>query len=125
MRVNKRWRIVAAALLLAGLASSQGVRVPVQIDDNGAVIAAHQHRHVRNGNAVAWGRANAGASWFVRFVQSPCAGGVKEFGSAAGQPRTCVIAVCMSNDASCKSYPYNSALGPDQGQHDPDVIVDN
>jgi hypothetical protein len=123
MRVDIRLRIGASALLLAGLASSQNARVPVQIDDTGTVIPAHQQRHVKNGQSVVFARTNASGSWFVRFVDSPCANGLKEFGSAKGN--TCVITVCASKDSSCKSYHYSSALGPNQPPHDPDVIVDN
>ena len=125
--MKKRLTFIGAALLLGGLASSQNTQVPVQVDDNGVVIPAHQQRHAKNGQTVAWSRTTAGGSWFVRFVESPCANGVKEFGSAAGQPRTCVISVQCAEpgDRGCKSYHYASALGPDQPPHDPDVIVDN
>jgi hypothetical protein len=118
--------MIAAVLLLGGLASSQSNLGPVQIDDNGAVITAHQHRHVTNGEALRWGRKTAGAAWSVQFAVSPCANGVKMFGSAAGYPKTCVIAVhcAKPGDAACV-YQYTSATGPNQPQHDPDVIVDN
>lgn len=126
MRVKKRLSILAAALLLGGLASSQNQQVAVQIDDTGVVIQAHQKRHVRNGQEVRWGRAAAGGAWFVRFVDSPCANGVKEFGSGPGDPKSCVIAVqcAKAGDAGCKTYHYASALGRNQPTHDPDVIVD-
>jgi hypothetical protein len=124
--MKKRLSIVAPVLLLGALASSQATQVSVQIDDTGVVIPAHQQRHVKNGHVLRWARVTNGGAWFVRFVNSPCANGVKEFGSDAGQPRTCVIAVrcATAGDASC-TYHYTSALGPDQPPHDPDVIVDN
>jgi len=46
----------AAAVLMGVLASSQGQQVPVQIDDNGVVIPAHQQRHVKNGQTLRWAR---------------------------------------------------------------------
>ena len=124
--MKKRLGVMAAVLLLGGLASSQNPSVPVQIDDNGAVIPAHQHRHVLNGQSVSWGRTSAGTSWSVQFAASPCANGVKAFGSAAGKPRTCVIVVhcAKPGDAAC-IYSYTSSTGPNQPQYDPDVIVDN
>jgi hypothetical protein len=131
VRVKKRWGILAAALLLGGLASSQtnqqvAVQIAVQIDDTGVVIQAHQKRHVRNGQELRWGRAATGAAWFVRFAESPCANGVKEFGSGAGDPKTCVIAVqcAKAGDAGCKTYHYVSSIGRNQQSHDPDVLVD-
>ena len=126
--MKKKLSIGAAALLLGGLASSQNnQQVPVQIDDTGVVVPAHQQRHVKNGQVLRWSRATGGGAWFVRFVDSPCANGVKEFGSVAGQPRTCVIAVqcAKPGDVGCKTYHYASSLGRNQPTHDPDVIVDN
>ena len=123
--MKKRLRMIAGGILLAGLASSQ-TSGPVQIDDNGAVIPAHQHRHARNGDAVTWSRTNGGGSWHVQFSTSPCTNGVTTFGSANGLPKTCVIAVhCASPGSSACVYSYNSSTGAGQRQQDPDVIVDN
>ena len=126
-KCKARVRAIAVAVLLLGsLASSQAPNVQVQIDNNGAVIAAQQQIHVKNGQVVQWSRQTAGGTWFVRFARSPCANGVTEFGSAAPRPQTCRIAVtCIKNgDASC-SYHYASSLTPTGTMHDPDVIVDN
>jgi hypothetical protein len=125
VRVKIRLSIAAAALLLASLASSQNAPVPVQIDDNGVVIPAHQQRHVKNGQVIAWSRTTAGGPWLVRFTRSPCANGVTVFGSGAGQPRTCTVtARCTAaGNANCV-YHYSSATGANQPAHDPDVIVD-
>ena|ERR1700722_1725665 len=125
VRLKKRLTMIPGAILLAGLASSQ-TSGPVQIDDTGAVIAAHQHRHAKNGETVTWGRTTAGRSWQVQFSTSPCANGAKTFGSANGIPKSCVIAVhCASPGSAACVYAYNSSTGPGQPQQDPDVIVDN
>jgi hypothetical protein len=123
--LKKRLSMIAGGVLLAGLASSQ-TSGSVQIDDNGAVISAHQHRHAKNGETLVWSRTSAGKSWQVQFLTSPCANGVKTFGSANGLPKRCVIVVhCASPGSSACVYAYNSSTGPGQPQQDPDVIVDN
>jgi hypothetical protein len=120
-----RLSVAAAVLLMAGLASSQNARVAVQIDDTGVVIPAHQQRHAKRGQVVAWNRTTAGRAWLVRFTKSPCTNGVTVFGSAQGQPRTCTVTVtcAKAGDPSCV-YHYKSSTGANQPEHDPDVIVD-
>jgi len=125
VRLRKRLGMIAGGILLAGLALSQ-TSGPVQIDDNGAVIPAHQHRHARKGDKVTWSRTSAGMSWQVQFTDSPCANGVKTFGSAKGLPKKCAIVVhCQSPGSPACVYQYTSSTGPGQPQQDPDVIVDN
>ena len=125
MQMKTRLSIAAGVLLLATLASSQNPPVQVQIDDNGVVIPAHQQRHVKNGQVVAWSRMTAGGTWFVRFAQSPCANGVTVFGSAAGQPRTCTVTArcAVAGKAACVFH-YASATAANQPAHDPDIIID-
>lgn len=117
----------AVAVLMGALASSQGQQVAIQIDDNGVVIPAHQQRHAKNGQTLRWGRQTGGGSWHVVFRESPCANGIKEFGTVGGRRQTCVISVqcAKAGDAGCKTYHYTSALSPNATPHDPDVIVDN
>jgi hypothetical protein len=118
--------VAAAALLLAGLASSQPARVDIQIDDTGAVIPQHQERHVKNGQVVRWRRTSTG-SWFVIFRDSPCENGEERFGTADGRPQTCTISVECSRpgDPGCKSYRYSSATSANATMHDPEIVVDN
>jgi hypothetical protein len=124
--LKQRLSIMAVAILLGGLASSQTNAGPVGIDDSGAVIPSHQHRHVKNGEALSWSRTAAGRPWQVQFGVSPCANGVKLFGSAAGQPKTCVVTVhCATPGHSSCVYQYSSSAGANEPLHDPDVIVDN
>ncbi|MBV8841417.1 MAG: hypothetical protein JO307_01280 [Bryobacterales bacterium] len=124
MRYFRRLGVPVIAALLGGLASSQAP-VDVQIDDTGTVIAAHQQRHVTNGQAVRWRRVTTG-SWHVVFRQSPCQNGLKEFGTVGGRPQTCTISVhcAKPGDASCH-YKYSSATAPGATLHDPEIIVDN
>jgi hypothetical protein len=115
------------AVLMGALASSQGQQVLIQIDDNGVVIPVHQQRHAKNGQALRWTRQTGAGSWHVAFRESPCANGVKEFGTVGGRRQTCTISVqcAKAADPGCKSYHYASALSPNATPHDPDVIVDN
>jgi hypothetical protein len=123
--LKKQLHMIPGGILLAGLAFSQ-TQAPLQINDSGEVIPAHQHRHARNGDALTWGRSRAGGSWQVQFSTSPCANGVTTFGSANGLPKSCVIVVhCSSPGSSACVYSYNSSTGPGQPQQDPDIIVDN
>jgi hypothetical protein len=111
---------------LGALATSQPAAVDVQIDDTGTVIAAHQQRHVKNGQILRWRRTNTG-SWYVVFRDSPCQNGTKEFGTVGGRPTICTITVECSKagDPGCKSYHYSSATNPRATMHDPEIIVDN
>jgi hypothetical protein len=117
----------AVAVLMGALASSQGQQVPIQIDDNGVVIPAHQQRHAKNGQTLRWARQTGAGSWHVVFRESPCANGTKEFGTVGGRRQTCTISVqcAKAGDPGCKTYHYTSALSPNATPHDPDVIVDN
>jgi len=121
------WGVGAVAVLIGALASGQRQQVTIQVDDNGVVIPAHQQRHVKNGQVLGWARQRGAGSWHVVFRDSPCANGVKEFGTVGGRPQTCAISVqCgKEGDPGCKSYHYSSALAPNATPHDPEVIVDN
>jgi hypothetical protein len=115
--MKKRLSLVAAALLLRGLAYSQN-QVQVQIDANGVVIPAHQVIHIRNAQVVAWGPVTQGGTWFVRFVgRAPCAEG-----AAFGHDQR--LRICTIN-GSPGTYRYGSGRNANQRQlADPVIIVD-
>jgi len=113
-----------AALLLSGssLAYSQS---KLHVDDDGKMIAAHEKHHTKAGRKVTWQRhSNASKPWFVTFTgDSPCAEG-KEFGSDRAKTCTINVACRAAGNPGCKSYAYKSATGPNDPQHDPEIIVD-
>jgi hypothetical protein len=119
-------RIVCGSLaaLTAALLFAQSQGGLAQLDDNGAVIAAHQNLHRKNGQTVTWGRRTAGQStWFVKFAQSPCKEG-DTFGHDRAKSCTIAVACAKAGDPGCKSYQYSSALTAGGPQHDPVIIVD-
>jgi hypothetical protein len=114
--------IVGLMLLGSGAGFSQ--QTALHVDDDGKMIPAHEHHRTKAKRKVTWVRhSDSSKPWFVKFTgDSPCAQG-KEFGN--DRAKTCTISVCKAkNDPGCKAYPYQSATGPDQPMHDPDIIVD-
>jgi hypothetical protein len=111
---------MAAALLVGGMAYSQTPNT-VLIESTGIVRAGHEEAHARNGQTVRWAPAQGATSWYVLFTgaSSPCAGGMKEFGSAAGLPRTCAV-----RNAPVGTYKYSTSDRRGGMMHDPVIIVD-
>jgi len=116
--MKKRTAVWTAALLLGGLAYSQTADVLVQ--RSGVVHVGHEAIHKRNGQMVRWDVDQGATSWYVIFTgATPCAGGVKEFGTEAGLPRTCSL-----QNAPPGTYKYSTSDRRAGTKHDPVVIVD-
>jgi len=124
MKQDKFSGLGLAALMLLGssLAYSQ---TKLHVDDDGKMIAKHEKHHTKAGRKVAWVRHSSSAKpWFVTFTgDSPCKEG-KEFGSDRAKICTIDVACKAAGDPGCKSYPYQSATGPKDPLHDPEIIVD-
>ena len=115
----KRLAMASATLLLGGLAYSQSIN-PVRIQRTGIVRQGHEHVHARNGQTVNWDVDTGATSWYVIFTgPTPCAGGVREFGTERGLPRSCRV-----QNATPGTYKYSSSDTRAGQKHDPDVIID-
>ena len=113
---------VVTILLLLVSNAAYGQPAQLGIDDNGQVVAQHQHHHARNGDKITWVRTSgSGKPWAVVFSASPCAEG-----GSFGPGRTCTVKVACNKagDAACKAYPYQSSLGGRAALYDPDIIID-
>jgi hypothetical protein len=116
--MKSRLSVILAALLLGGSVYSQTADVLIQ--RSGVVHVGHEAIHKRNGQMVRWDLDRGATSWYVIFNgATPCAGGVKEFGTEAGLPRTCSV-----QNAKSGSYKYSSSDRKAGTPHDPSVIVD-
>ena len=114
----------ALALVTAALLLAQGPAGAVLLGDDGAVIAAHQAIHRKNGQKVAWGRETAGQrTWFVKFAASPCKEG-DTFGHDRATSCTIAVVCAHAGDAGCKAYKYSSAVSATAPRHDPVIVVD-
>jgi hypothetical protein len=111
--------VAVAALVPGDLAHGQTAN-PVLIQSSGAVHVGHEVVHANNGQTVRWDLDRGATSWYVIFTgPSPCAGGVKEFGTEAGMARSCSL-----RNAKPGAYKYSTSDRRAGTKHDPTVIVD-
>jgi hypothetical protein len=116
--MKSRLIVILAALLLGGSVYSQTADVLIQ--SSGVVHVGHEVIHKKSGQMVRWGLDTGAKSWYVIFTgPTPCARGVKEFGTEAGLPRTCSL-----RNAKPGTYKYSTSDRKAGQQHDPNVIVD-
>jgi hypothetical protein len=116
--MKNRLRVILAALLLGGLAYSQTADVLIQ--RNGVVHRGHEAIHKKKGDMLRWDVDQGATTWYVIFTgKTPCAGGVKEFGTEGNLPRTCSL-----QNAAPGTYKYSSSDRRAGTKHDPTVIVD-
>jgi hypothetical protein len=114
-----------AALMLLGSSLAYSQQTKLHVDDDGKMIASHEKHHTKAGRKVTWVRhSSAKKPWFIHFTgESPCKEG-QEFGSDRAKTCTINVACKAAGDSGCKSYPYQSATGPKDPLHDPEIIVD-
>ena len=123
-KTNRRLHRASLGTLLFLLPAFAQQQHTLNIDDTGQVIKKHRTHHVKVGHKVTWLReSGAGASWYVKFDESPCAEGA-EYGSDRAQTCTINVACHAKGDKACKAYSYRSAIGASAAMQDPTVVVD-